>query len=115
MPGREDCSQRDIVFFREFVEELNHQMQLAARKAGVIFYNPSQYIDFNTSSCGAPFQRYIVTAGAPEINMPIHPTLFGHWKSADTVVNLYNQELQARKAGESIAPVTWTIPYGVRG
>ena len=114
-PAEKIVPKGDIVFFREFVEELNHQMQLAARKAGVIFYNPSQYIDFNTSSCGAPFQRYIVTAGAPEINMPIHPTLFGHWKSADTVVNLYNQELQARKAGESIAPVTWTIPYGVRG
>ncbi|WP_276879645.1 GDSL-type esterase/lipase family protein [Lawsonella clevelandensis] len=114
-PAEKIVPKGDIVFFREFVEELNHQMQLAARKAGVIFYNPSQYIDFNTSSCGAPFQRYIVTAGAPEINMPIHPTLFGHWKSADTVVNLYNQELQARKAGKSIAPATWTIPYGVRG
>lgn len=105
----------DMKLFRKFVEELNKQTQIAAKKAGVIFYNPSQYLTFKTSVCGAPFQRYIVLSGAPEINMPIHPTLPGHWRSAESVVDLYNKELQARKTGKSITPATWTVPYGVAG
>lgn len=105
----------DLKLIHDYVVELNHQMQMAAKKAGVIFYNPSQYITFKTSGCGTPQERLITLTGLPEANMPIHPTLRGQWLSADTVVKLYNQELTARKVGKSIAPASWTVSYDTKG
>lgn len=104
----------DLKLIHDYVVELNHQMQMAAKKAGVIFYNPSQYITFKTSGCGTAQDRLITMTGFPEVNTPIHPTLRGQWLSADTVVKLYNQELAARKAGTSIAPATWTVSYDTK-
>ena len=101
----------DLKFINEIFTVINRSIRTAAKKAGVLYYNPSAEQTYAQTSCGAPFARMISITGLPEYSVPFHPTLTGHYNAAEHVVKLYNQELTARQRGTTIAPQTWKAPY----
>ena len=97
----------DIGFLQRIFGLLNRQIRKAAKAAGVLYYNPSAEREAVNASCGAPFLRTLSLTGFPEVNVPLHPTLSGHWMMGKGVADLYKRELAARKRGTTIAPSTW--------
>ena len=99
----------DLAFINRIFGLLNRQIRKAAKAAGVLYYNPAAEKAAVDASCGAPFMRMLTLTGIPEANVPLHPTLPGHWVMAKGVADLYKRELAARKRGTTIAPSTWRL------
>ena len=99
----------DLGFLQRVFGLLNRQIRIAAKAAGVLYYNPAAEKAAVNASCGAPVLRTLSLTGLPEANVPLHPTLPGHWLMGKGVSDLYKRELAARKRGTTLAPATWRI------
>lgn len=99
----------DIEFLTRIFAYLNRQVRVAAKRAGVLYYNPQAEQEAVDGSCGAPFLRTLSLSGIPEANVPLHPTLAGHRVMGKGVASLYKRELAARKRGRTLAPATWRV------
>lgn len=99
----------DLAFINRIFGLLNRQIRLAAQAPGVLYYNPAAEKAAVDGACGAPFLRTLSASGFPEANVPVHPTLRGHWVMGKGVADLYKRELAARALGTTLAPETWQV------
>lgn len=104
----------DLKFVHNLFVTVNESVRQAAKNAGVLYYNPASEEAFARSSCGLPLYRMISITGLPEFGVPFHPTLTGHWNMSKNVSSLYEQELEARRHGKSIARQTWRVGPGTK-
>lgn len=117
-PAAEYCWERalapvgDLKFVHHLFVTINESVRRAAKSAGVLYYNPAAEEAFARSSCGLPLYRLISISGLPEFGVPFHPTLTGHWNMSKHVSSLYEEELEARRHGRSIARQTWQVSPG---